>query len=515
MSKLDLRNAIKIKTAAGGVKRLNAFGEVWLSPFAPAAIPAENWSYELSGTYLYVRLQGFPEAMPEIKPDQGDKVRISVNGAGWSEQFEYDVRHNWSYGLNGKPGRTVNVSLSFNNGVGWGELSSPKEVAFPYYQGSQPQIPDSDWSVATGAEDGEIVVTISAFADNLDYPPTTGIFASGDGVTWHDLEFIGTGSASIFVPFSNEQYSVSLRRPNAAIALPFPNIAKTVISGGEKKPITNNIQVVSGRGFEGSVFEADTAAQWYANFAPIEGQTGTTFTMTKELEGKAIRCGYSNEIRHDTPATLGAVQYYTTRQASSITLNSGKVQRWRSVVLSADSIFNNNSGQQPVYDAVKFNGIPTLTFNAQNSRLNFSKALGANQYTYFVIGQSVSTATGLRGVLGNTLADNVTGAMLPLGENGSADPEIYRGAGAVIWKRNNEVVEPVTRGEAFTIFNNNSQPVMHSFQVSDASKIVTLGALSNRAFPAMQIAEVVIFAGELTEGIHNQMQYYFDSVYRT
>ena len=68
-----------------------------------------------------------------------------------------------------------------------------------------------------------------------------------------------------------------------------------------------NISITSGSGYAGSVYTSTIADQWYADDVPIPGETGSTFTMTAEHEGAAIRCGNSNVIRMWMPSDLASV----------------------------------------------------------------------------------------------------------------------------------------------------------------------------------------------------------------
>lgn len=61
------------------------------------------------------------------------------------------------------------------------------------------------------------------------------------------------------------------------------------------------LHIASGHGHAGSTFLCDQPGPWFADDQPIAGETGSAWTMTKALEGAAIRCGASNVIQVDAP----------------------------------------------------------------------------------------------------------------------------------------------------------------------------------------------------------------------
>lgn len=67
--------------------------------------------------------------------------------------------------------------------------------------------------------------------------------------------------------------------------------------GNEPAPVAPVISIASGSGYAGSVYASTVAGQWTADGAAIAGATGSTWTMTIEHEGKAIRCGDSNALK--------------------------------------------------------------------------------------------------------------------------------------------------------------------------------------------------------------------------
>lgn len=71
----------------------------------------------------------------------------------------------------------------------------------------------------------------------------------------------------------------------------------------ESNPV---ISIETGGGYAGSVYQSTVAGQWTADGVSIPGQTGDTFQMTLQNEGKAIRCGASNTIEMWTPDDLPA-----------------------------------------------------------------------------------------------------------------------------------------------------------------------------------------------------------------
>lgn len=67
----------------------------------------------------------------------------------------------------------------------------------------------------------------------------------------------------------------------------------------------NKISITSGNGYAGSVITSTNAGQWKADGTNISGQTGTTYIVTRDVEGKAITCGSSsNAIQMWTPMHL-------------------------------------------------------------------------------------------------------------------------------------------------------------------------------------------------------------------
>ncbi|MEM6726873.1 MAG: hypothetical protein AAF618_00110 [Pseudomonadota bacterium] len=66
-------------------------------------------------------------------------------------------------------------------------------------------------------------------------------------------------------------------------SLPAPEGWKSV----EKQ---NAVFLLSGEGYAGSVYGAAASGQWYADLVAISGETGSTYTLTQENEGKNITC---------------------------------------------------------------------------------------------------------------------------------------------------------------------------------------------------------------------------------
>ncbi|WP_139291341.1 hypothetical protein [Paracoccus sp. SM22M-07] len=71
-------------------------------------------------------------------------------------------------------------------------------------------------------------------------------------------------------------------------------------------PVAPEISITSGGGYAGSTYTSTVAGQWTANDVDILGETGASWTMTREYEGAVIRCGGSNAIRMWMPTDLDA-----------------------------------------------------------------------------------------------------------------------------------------------------------------------------------------------------------------
>lgn len=67
---------------------------------------------------------------------------------------------------------------------------------------------------------------------------------------------------------------------------------------------TPEISISTGGGYAGSVYQSTVAGQWTADGAVITGAVGLSYTMSRDNEGKAIRCGSSNSIEMWMPTDL-------------------------------------------------------------------------------------------------------------------------------------------------------------------------------------------------------------------
>lgn len=103
------------------------------------------------------------------------------------------------------------------------------------------------------------------------------------------------------------------------------HLGQTVWTAAAASPV---ISITSGSGYAGSVYSSTVAGQWTADGVAIAGATGTSWTMTVALEGKAIRCGASNVIRMWTPAALTAGQVCWLDPKWSQTVAAGKIVEW-------------------------------------------------------------------------------------------------------------------------------------------------------------------------------------------
>lgn len=136
---------------------------------------------------------------------------------------------------------------------------------------------------------------------------------------------------------------------------------------------TITISITDGTGYAGSEYTTDTTGgQWYANEDAISGETGATYIMDIENEGKSItyRIGgdTSNAIEMWTPVTdLGSVvAVMDIRQG--LTLTGSAVDQWDSQVggVSASQATN-----KPTYSATQLDGTtPGIDFDGTNDTLD-------------------------------------------------------------------------------------------------------------------------------------------------
>lgn len=119
--------------------------------------------------------------------------------------------------------------------------------------------------------------------------------------------------------------------------------APFIVQGAAAPAITYD-----GSGYAGSVYTSTVAGQWYADGVEIAGATGSTWTMTLDYEGAAIRCGDSNVIQMWVPTSPLFSAVFDIRR--NITLSDSSVTAWGSsvngVVATQDS-----AAYQPVYVA--------------------------------------------------------------------------------------------------------------------------------------------------------------------
>lgn len=117
--------------------------------------------------------------------------------------------------------------------------------------------------------------------------------------------------------------------------------APFIVQGASEPTIT-----YEGSGYAGSVYTSTVAGQWYADGVEIAGATGSTWTMTLEYEGAAIKCGDSNVIQMWVPTSALFSAVFDVRK--NITLSGSSVTAWGSsvngVVASQDA-----AASQPVY----------------------------------------------------------------------------------------------------------------------------------------------------------------------
>lgn len=127
---------------------------------------------------------------------------------------------------------------------------------------------------------------------------------------------------------------------------------------GRVWPIAN-ISISSGSGYAGSVYTSTVADQWTADGVPISGETGTTFTMTAEHEGAAIRCGSSNVIEMWMPSDDSPDFGYRPDLDSTLTMSGANVAAMDAV--AGPDLKQTAASSQPTLSSI--NGIQALYVN--------------------------------------------------------------------------------------------------------------------------------------------------------
>ncbi|MEO1949298.1 hypothetical protein [Thioclava sp.] len=167
------------------------------------------------------------------------------------------------------------------------------------------QFASGQWSASTGLAATEIVLNVSALPSDGGSPITALEYNIGAG--WVELIGNGTGARVLQMPSAGAQYNMVIRAVSAVGSGPASEM-KSVTSGAEivAPPEAPQISIASGGGYAGSTYTSTVAGQWTANDVDIPGETGASWTMTREHEGAVIRCGGSNAIRMWMPTDLDA-----------------------------------------------------------------------------------------------------------------------------------------------------------------------------------------------------------------
>lgn len=129
----------------------------------------------------------------------------------------------------------------------------------------------------------------------------------------------------------------------------------------------DTVKIQSGSGYFGSTYVSTVteAGQWYADDTPIAGETGTTYVLTADNEGKGINYRTntgqkSNKVTMFTPDKVsGLVGWWDASRSDLMTLVGSNVSEWVSKVggykwlQATDSI-------RPSYNATGRNSKPAI-----------------------------------------------------------------------------------------------------------------------------------------------------------
>lgn len=326
---------------------------------APSQFGAGDWSVADLGT------NGDIEITIAALPDPGDgpitDLEYQVDGGSWVSLGDVV---SGAYPLSGfTDGTEVNLAVRAVNAAGAGTASATKAV-------TPTGVPDvfevGDWSIADAESGGQLDVIISSLPA-ANGSAITDIEYRVDGGSW--VSSGGTSSFSITGLTDDVEVDVELQAVNAngdSGAGDLKSETPTTAGGA-------TISLQSGLGFAGSVYQSTSAGQWTADGSNIAGETGSTYTMEIEHEGKRIsQVGAVNGHELWEPSDITGWEtsfdaaYMDVRR--NLTESGGAVSQWDDVYGNY-SFVQGTGSKQPAYSATSFNGGPGLTFDGSDDQL--------------------------------------------------------------------------------------------------------------------------------------------------
>lgn len=283
------------------------------------------------------------------------------------------------------------------------------------------------------------------------YGGTTFVSSRGAAIgDVHAVEFLGhiIVSASGSLTISTQLDAGTGNVLPGSVAQVIPESSSTTLQG-----YANYVTITSGSGYAGSVLTSTNAGQWKADGTNISGQTGSTYTVTRDVEGKAITCGTSsNAIQMWTPLHLPSVYqtdgtnyggWWDPGYSSTVTLNSGNISSLANLFSGGPAMTQATSAAQPAYNVGGYIDFPA-TANAPNATYGLLPASAiCLKYFCVVIQYSQGTQTsfaGYNGILNDSTANshsisgnaNNGGILSPTYINSSANiPQIMAGEATV------------------------------------------------------------------------------------
>ena len=132
------------------------------------------------------------------------------------------------------------------------------------------------------------------------------------------------------------------------------------------------------------------------------------------------------------PYQTGLVYWYDAADASTITLNSGKVSAWSDKSGNSRNMSQSSSSYQPTYTTAGRNGNNTVTFDGSNDFIYTGATITncASSFDMWVVGNSTSAGGQAYNFFHSFGVDNGLPVGLPLVMTVSSDSTIYAGTGS-------------------------------------------------------------------------------------
>ena len=189
------------------------------------------------------------------------------------------------------------------------------------------------------------------------------------------------------------------------------------------------------------------------------GNTSVTKIYLGTKEVQRIYLGSTQVYgRQWTPADISTLGWYDAADSSTITLNGSTVSQWDDKSGNVRHLTQPTAVKQPLYEAIGYNGLPTLTFDGVDDTYinnNVALAIGGNDFIMFLVCRTTSITNSFQlctvGQDGRLYVQRVSSQMeIRWGSNPSVQQSFNVGTGEnhlLSWSRTNtNTVQAYTDG---------------------------------------------------------------------